>query len=111
MVAGGVIGPAGGPGGGVRRLERGGPPVTPPLGRNEGRCSGGGGGKERQNARGAGGGAYELIMVTEWKEFRSPDLERMKSLLRKPIIFDGRNILEPNAVRGAGFEYTSIGRT
>lgn len=55
-------------------------------------------------------GADALVIVTEWKEFRSPDLERMKALLRKPVIFDGRNILEPDAVRATGFEYAGIGR-
>ncbi len=55
-------------------------------------------------------GADALVIVTEWKEFRSPDLEQMKSLMRQPVIFDGRNILEPTAARAAGFEYTGIGR-
>ena len=55
-------------------------------------------------------GADALIVVTEWKEFRSPDFDEIKSLLRSPIIFDGRNIYDPAAVRRRGFEYTGIGR-
>ncbi|ARN22633.1 UDP-glucose dehydrogenase family protein [Piscinibacter gummiphilus] len=55
-------------------------------------------------------GADALVVVTEWKEFRSPDFDHIKSLLRKPIIFDGRNIFSPEAARQAGFEYTGIGR-
>ena len=56
-------------------------------------------------------GVDALIVVTEWKEFRSPDFDEMKSLMRNPVIFDGRNIYEPAVVRGAGFEYTGIGRS
>jgi UDPglucose 6-dehydrogenase len=55
-------------------------------------------------------GADALVVVTEWKEFRSPDYERMRGLMRQPVIFDGRNILDPVAARAAGFEYTGIGR-
>lgn len=55
-------------------------------------------------------GADALVIVTEWKEFRSPDLSEVKRLLRSPIVFDGRNILVPDLVREAGFEYWGIGR-
>ena len=55
-------------------------------------------------------GADALVIVTEWKEFRSVDLEQMKPLMRQAIVFDGRNILDPAAARAAGFEYTGIGR-
>ena len=55
-------------------------------------------------------GADALIVVTEWKEFRSPDFDQMKSLMRHPVVFDGRNIYEPSAMRRIGFEYTGIGR-
>lgn len=55
-------------------------------------------------------GADALVIVTEWKEFRSPDLERLRAQLRQPLIFDGRNILDPAQVRDAGLEYTGIGR-
>jgi len=55
-------------------------------------------------------GADALVIVTEWKEFRSPDFEAMHAKLRQRVIFDGRNILDPRAAREAGFEYTGIGR-
>jgi UDPglucose 6-dehydrogenase len=55
-------------------------------------------------------GADALVIVTEWKEFRSPDLERIVSSLRRPIVFDGRNILDPTSARAAGLEYIGIGR-
>lgn len=55
-------------------------------------------------------GADALALVTEWNEFREPDFERMKSLMRQPLIVDGRNIYNPEAVRGLGFTYVSIGR-
>ncbi len=54
--------------------------------------------------------ADALVIVTEWKEFRSPDLERMKATMRQAIVFDGRNILNPSDARDAGFEYSGIGR-
>ncbi|HET9982874.1 MAG TPA: UDP-glucose/GDP-mannose dehydrogenase family protein [Longimicrobiales bacterium] len=55
-------------------------------------------------------GADALVIMTEWQPYRRPDLERMKVLLRHPIVFDGRNLFEPARMRDAGFEYTSIGR-
>ena len=55
-------------------------------------------------------GADALIIVTEWKEFRSPDFDTLKAKLKAPIIFDGRNMYDPHAVRGLGFEYLAIGR-
>jgi UDPglucose 6-dehydrogenase len=55
-------------------------------------------------------GADGLVVVTEWKEFRSPDFEALKRLLREPLVFDGRNLYEPDAVRAAGLEYFAIGR-
>ncbi|MEO6361968.1 MAG: UDP-glucose/GDP-mannose dehydrogenase family protein [Caldimonas sp.] len=55
-------------------------------------------------------GADALVIVTEWKEFRSVDLDQMKSLMRQAVVFDGRNILDPAAARAAGFDYTGIGR-
>jgi len=51
-----------------------------------------------------------LIIVTEWKVFRSPDLEDMLSKMKTPVIFDGRNIYQPETIRKAGFEYFGIGR-
>jgi len=55
-------------------------------------------------------GADALIIVTEWKEFRSPDFDAMKARLKQPLIFDGRNLYDPRLVRGMGFEYLAIGR-
>jgi UDPglucose 6-dehydrogenase len=54
--------------------------------------------------------ADALIVVTEWKVFRSPDLDTMMRLMKTPIIFDGRNIFQPLSIRKAGFEYFGIGR-
>jgi UDPglucose 6-dehydrogenase len=54
--------------------------------------------------------ADALIVVTEWKEFRSPDFDSLRRHLREPVIFDGRNLYEPDVVRDAGFEHFSIGR-
>jgi UDPglucose 6-dehydrogenase len=51
-----------------------------------------------------------LIIVTEWKEFRSPDFGEIKQRLRQPLVFDGRNLYDPAMVREAGLEYFSIGR-
>jgi UDPglucose 6-dehydrogenase len=55
-------------------------------------------------------GADGLIIVTEWKEFRSVDFETVKGRLKTPVIFDGRNLYNPALVREAGFEYFAIGR-
>jgi UDPglucose 6-dehydrogenase len=54
--------------------------------------------------------ADALIIVTEWTEFRSPDFDLIKSSLKAPFIFDGRNLYDPKAVRSLGFEYFPIGR-
>ncbi len=55
-------------------------------------------------------GADALAIVTEWKEFRSPDFQRVKAVLRTPAIFDGRNLYDPAEVRRYGLEYYPIGR-
>jgi UDPglucose 6-dehydrogenase len=55
-------------------------------------------------------GADALAIVTEWKEFRSPDFAAIKAALKIPVIFDGRNLYEPAAPRRAGLEYYAIGR-
>jgi UDPglucose 6-dehydrogenase len=55
-------------------------------------------------------GADALVVVTEWKEFRSPDFDALSRRMKQPLIFDGRNLYEPDIVRGAGFEHVSIGR-
>ena len=54
--------------------------------------------------------ADALIIVTEWKEFRSPDFEAIKERLKQPLVFDGRNLYDPKLVRGMGIEYFPIGR-
>lgn len=56
-------------------------------------------------------GADALIIVTEWNEFRRPDLARMKSLLASPVVFDGRNVYEPHQMVEQGFTYYSVGRS
>ncbi|RME86753.1 MAG: UDP-glucose/GDP-mannose dehydrogenase family protein [Planctomycetota bacterium] len=50
-----------------------------------------------------------LLVITEWKEFHHPDFEKLKRLLKTPIIFDGRNIYKGEALKNMGFEYTCIG--
>jgi UDPglucose 6-dehydrogenase len=55
-------------------------------------------------------GADGLAIVTEWQEFRRPDFELMRRLLRAPVIFDGRNLYEPRAMTDHGFTYYAIGR-
>ncbi|MBN8491602.1 MAG: UDP-glucose/GDP-mannose dehydrogenase family protein [Burkholderiales bacterium] len=55
-------------------------------------------------------GADALVIVTEWKEFRSPDFARIGAMLRQPVIFDGRNMFQPATVAAAGIEYHAIGR-
>ena len=55
-------------------------------------------------------GADALLVVTEWNEFREPDFTKMKQLLKRPVIFDGRNIFDPSHIRKMGFTYSSIGR-
>ena len=56
-------------------------------------------------------GADALVIVTEWKEFRSPDFDAIRARLKQPLIFDGRNLYEPADVARLGFEYFPIGRT
>jgi UDPglucose 6-dehydrogenase len=63
-----------------------------------------------ENSYAALKGADALAIVTEWNEFREPDFERMKKLLRSPVIFDGRNLYNPEHIRAHGFTYVSIGR-
>jgi UDPglucose 6-dehydrogenase len=54
--------------------------------------------------------ADALLLITEWQAFRNPNFERIKSMMRQPIIFDGRNIYDPAQVREMGFTYYSVGR-
>jgi UDPglucose 6-dehydrogenase len=55
-------------------------------------------------------GADALVIVTEWRQYRVPDFERLRSLLRSPVIIDGRNLFDPARMRSHGFIYFSIGR-
>jgi UDPglucose 6-dehydrogenase len=55
-------------------------------------------------------GADALVLVTEWNEFREPDFDRLKALMRRPAVFDGRNIYNPKFLREKGFHYEGIGR-
>ena len=58
----------------------------------------------------ASNGAEALAIVTEWHEFREPDFARMRKLMHSPVIFDGRNIYQPQQMKAHGFIYYSIGR-
>jgi UDPglucose 6-dehydrogenase len=55
-------------------------------------------------------GADAIVLVTEWPEFRDIDLEKARKLVKKPYLFDGRNIYDPKRVREAGFKYFGVGR-
>jgi UDPglucose 6-dehydrogenase len=55
-------------------------------------------------------GADALGIVTEWNEYRNPDFDRIRTLLNRPLIFDGRNLYEPRRMKDAGFDYFPIGR-
>jgi UDPglucose 6-dehydrogenase len=72
-------------------------------------------GKERSvtfaaSAMDAVKGADALVIMTEWKAFRSPDFDELKRMLKEPVIFDGRNLYEPATVLAHGLEYYPIGR-
>ena len=58
----------------------------------------------------AAGGADAVALVTEWNEFKFLNLERLRGVMRRPVVFDGRNLWEPERMRRLGFEYYSIGR-
>ena len=62
------------------------------------------------SAADAAEGADALVIVTEWKEFRSPDFEHLRRTLRQPVVFDGRNLFEPDRMRSEGLEYHCVGR-
>ena len=55
-------------------------------------------------------GADAMALVTEWNEFREPDFARMRKLMKAPVVFDGRNIYNPQQMKAHGFTYFSIGR-
>ena len=63
-----------------------------------------------ETAEGALETADALVIVTEWREFRSPDFEHIKKTLSTPVIFDGRNIYDPTLMKRFGIEYFGIGR-
>ena len=63
------------------------------------------------NAYDAVKGADALAIVTEWNEFRRPDFARIRSLMRAPVVFDGRNLFAPSHMKQNGFTYYSIGRS
>jgi UDPglucose 6-dehydrogenase len=54
-------------------------------------------------------GADALILITEWNEFRRPDFEAMKGLLKTPVVFDGRNIYSRKTLERLGYDYYGIG--
>ncbi len=63
-----------------------------------------------ESAEDALDGADALLLVTEWKQFWNPDLEVMRQRLKQPVVFDGRNIYDPEQMKQAGFHYFGIGR-
>ena len=83
-----------------------------PVAMGEGqRCMSGWAGVEfALSAADAVQGADALIIVTEWKEFRSPDFDHLKRTLRHPVVFDGRNLFEPDLMLAKGLEYYCVGR-
>ncbi len=68
------------------------------------------GAKLADSAMAAAEGAEALIVATEWREFASADLAKLKETMHTPLMFDGRNLFDPETVRGHGFTYHSIGR-
>lgn len=56
-------------------------------------------------------GADALVIITEWDEFRDLDLSRVKELMRRPVVIDGRNIYDPNRMRELGFVYRGVVRS
>jgi UDPglucose 6-dehydrogenase len=55
-------------------------------------------------------GADALLVLTEWHAYRNPDFERIRSALKQPLVFDGRNLWAPERMASLGFEYVSVGR-
>ncbi len=55
-------------------------------------------------------GADALVVMTEWKLYRSPNFAAMKAALKSPVVFDGRNVWEPDLMAAQGFDYSGIGR-
>jgi UDPglucose 6-dehydrogenase len=54
--------------------------------------------------------ADALLILTEWKEFKSPDFDLIRSALKQPVVFDGRNLYDPRFMRSLGIEYRGVGR-
>jgi UDPglucose 6-dehydrogenase len=63
-----------------------------------------------ESAYAAAEGADAVVLVTEWNEFKQLNLERLRHALRRPLVFDGRNLWEPERMRRLGFEYHATGR-
>ena len=63
-----------------------------------------------RNAYDAVKDADALLLVTEWNEFREPDFAKVRTLMKQPVVFDGRNLYNPLQIRALGFTYSSIGR-
>ncbi|WP_169806002.1 UDP-glucose/GDP-mannose dehydrogenase family protein, partial [Azohydromonas lata] len=63
------------------------------------------------SAQAALAGADALVIVTEWREFRSPDFDAMRAALKQPLVIDGRNLFEPALLKAHGLEYVAIGRS
>ena len=63
-----------------------------------------------KNAYDALDGADCLLLLTEWNEFRRPDFDKIKSLLKSPVIFDGRNQYDADRLKQRGFEYHCVGK-
>jgi UDPglucose 6-dehydrogenase len=55
-------------------------------------------------------GADMLVLITEWKQYRAPNFQRMRALMKQPLILDGRNVFSPQRLLELGFEYYSVGR-
>ena len=55
-------------------------------------------------------GADALVIITEWKAFRSPEFDEIRAMLKHPVVFDGRNLYDPAVVRSHGLEYYAVGR-
>ena len=55
-------------------------------------------------------GADAVALLTEWNEFKLLNLERLRAVMRRPVVIDGRNLWEPERMRRLGFEYYSVGR-
>jgi len=66
--------------------------------------------KYSDSAYGAARGAHALVLLTEWEEFKHLDLARLREVMAVPVIVDGRNLYQPEAMRRAGFEYLCVGR-